>query len=177
MDLWHRDILRNLDERTKGNEKSIKKLEDTTQEILAQVTPNGGKSLKDSALRTEVLLKEIAEKLENSERLTWELSGKIAFKTDATGNAINVSQKLLSMLGIGEEDFMQWRWANLIAPRENLRVRADIKEHIDKCMNYEDNVTFLRKTDNAFVHVKLTLKTIRNAERDVIYFVGELQQL
>lgn len=81
------------------------------------------------------------------------------------------------MLGCGEEQFIDYEWMNLLTPRQNIKLKTDYREHIEKGLNMEEDLSFVRKTDNALVHVRMKLSTVRDRNRDVVCFIAEFKTL
>ncbi len=167
----------NIDERTKKTEKEIAELKTSNAEILAQMKVNGGSSLRDSTNRIESTLKQISEKIDANDRSIWAVTGSLSFRTDGQGKVINVSQKLLNLLGVGDQDFEGDRWFNLVAPRQSMNLKINYKKYVETGLNLEEDFTFIRKSDDAHINVRLSLNTLRNSQKEITNFVGEIKQL
>ncbi len=173
-----------LDQRTeKMEEKAIEidgkisQLQKTSEEILYQLKTNNGTSLRDSINRIEEKVNHLREKIDLSDRVGWEIMAGYSFRADSKGKVTHVSQKLLNLLGCGEEQFIDFEWLNLLTPRQNIKIKTDYRDHVDKGLNMEEDLSFLRKTDNALVHVRMKLSTVRDRNRDVVCFIAEFKTL
>ncbi len=167
----------NIDERTKKSEKDIEEVKNSILDVRKQLFPNGGSSLPDSQKRIEETLKIISNKIDSNDRSIWAVTGSLSFRTDVQGKVINVSQKLLNLLGVGEEDFAGDRWFNLVDPKQSMNLKITYKKYVETGLNFEEDFLFIRKSDNAHINVRLTLNTLRNSAREITNFVGEIKQL
>ena len=178
MGAWRKGmVLVNLDERTKKIEEELSSVKRSNAEILAQLKPNGGSSLFDGVKRIEQGLGKLSEKIDHNDRVQWEINSSNSFRTDKNGKVTHVSQKLLSLLGAGENEFLNYDFINLITPRESLKFKTEYNEYVSKGLNYETTITFIRRSDNAHLHCNLNLLTIRDKNRDIIGFVANLTTL
>lgn len=80
--------------------------------LLAQVTPNGGTSLRDSVNRIEHHVGELTAVNEAVQQL----SRKPMFKTDAEGSCIWINAACTLVTGKGIEDLKGWGWLSVIHP-------------------------------------------------------------
>jgi len=170
-------MLTKILESSEKNEERLKSVEGKVEVILHQLMPNGGSSIADSTTRIEQAVGKLAEKVDHIDRIQWEINSSNSFRTDKKGSVTHVSQKLLNLLGAGENEFLNYDFINLIAPRESLSFRTEYMEYVSKGLNYETSITFIRRSDNAHLHCNLSLLTIRDKNREIIGFVANLTTL
>lgn len=176
--MWKKGaFLLKIDKTSEEIKKEVADLKESNKEILAQIKVNGGSSLKDATNRIENSLKEISDKIDSNNVSIWAVTGSMSFRMDEKGKVINVSQKLLNLLGVSEEDFLGEEWYKLLTPKDSFRIKSDFIEYKNKGLNYEEDGTFVRKSDQKHIHARITLNTIRGANRNITNYVGEIKLL
>ncbi len=120
-------------------------------QILAELHPNGGGSLRDSINRIErnqsIIVNEV--KLGTRwQRLIVDEIGLATFITDSSGKFLSVSQGYINMTGLTLEEVLGEGWRNSLAEQETTRVGAAWDQAIDQRRDFHiTTVCHNRQTD------------------------------
>ncbi len=115
------------------------------QEIKAQLTVNGGASLKDSIVRIE------NNQLKDGAKLKAILGEKTfaCFETNLFGECIYVNSAYLSMLKCNENDCIGNNWKNFIHPDDKQEVIIELLNAIEDKRQFSWKFRYLTSNDEA----------------------------
>ncbi len=100
--------------------------------VEAELSPNGGSSIKDSISRIEAACVFAAGKLSN---LASALDIGI-FETDATGSCLSVSEKWTRLTGVSQDDAKGWGWVGGIAIEDQKRIRREWESSVKESRRF-----------------------------------------
>ncbi len=117
---------------------AVSKIADSVNEILAQVRPNGGGSIKDVVGQTKKLLSEISVEMKHqriAQEITADAAGLMIMRADGNGRVTWVSKSIRERFGaIDEGAYLGWSWLNRVHPDDRDRTRERWEQAIeDRC--------------------------------------------
>lgn len=125
----------------KGNEN--------IENILKELKPNGGSSLKDQISRIEANLELIDVKV-----AAVAIASNVGYwKSDSKGNAIEVGKSLCAILGRTESEIKGSNWVSSIHTSDRIAVKNEWDSSVRDNRNFEMNYRFV-KPDGSIQKVK-----------------------
>jgi PAS domain S-box-containing protein len=127
----------------------IKKVGDTKSKIdkiYAELSPNGGASIRDAINRIEMRLVGVEQK-QNVYLLE---SPQGIFETDVNGRVIGVNRTLCNMVGRTEKELMGMGWINAIAGVDRDRVFDNWTDSVSNKMEFHAKFLMKGREGNEF---------------------------
>lgn len=131
--LWRAHVL--LSRLVRQNEWQTEQL----KKIAHEVFPNGGSSMRDSVVRTELMMKQVAA----IQRNDLETREEIAVWTDARGEVIHVTAGYTDLTGLSTEEAKHEGWQIAIFDDDRAEVVRGWHEAVDRKTAYVAQIRFV----------------------------------
>jgi PAS domain S-box-containing protein len=152
------------------NQKKFKEAMPHIEQIVAQLSPNGGASLRDAIDRIERRMILVEEK---QNVYLMDVRHGI-FETNHSGKITGVNRTFCRMLNCTENELTGYGWLNFV---EN---QKDIFERFNHCVSneIEFKMTFdMKKTTGELVHVTCSANPLRSSiDKSLIGYLGVIEE-
>lgn len=169
----NRDTFRLL--QTQQMDIFIKKL----SSIKAQVNPNGGKSLNDKITFMSSQMEEftvVLNDLKIGQRNNREIMDVAAWESDKEGRTFYVSQSLCEMLGMSQDDLLDFSWTGMIVAADRDRITKRWFESIRTASPFDEEYIY-QKPDGYFQKVQGIAIHNKGKDGKVITSLGRLVKI
>lgn len=177
MGVFYRIALRPM----KKKFEQVVELVPIVEKIRAEVTPNGGGSMKDSVVRIERTanhaLKQLGELANHVHahghrlRVSFRQSELAIFETDAEGRFVWVSDEYVRICGRPREDVLGANWINSVCPDDRDGVWAEWESASRHARDFDMTYT-LWKVDGSQLDVRGHAECIRSPGGKVMGYLG-----
>ena len=115
------------------------------EQVVKELHPNGGSSLRDSLDRLEHKVShthQLTKLVLRMQRITDEHAGIATFLTDEHGQCIYANSHYLGMVGLSESEVLRDGWKNVMADKERERVGPRWQEAIRERRDFHSQITY-----------------------------------
>jgi PAS domain S-box-containing protein len=139
--------------------------------IYAEMTPNGGGSIKDVISQMQAS----QAKSEKMTRLALNEQAVSFYECDQHGLIIYASSHLYDKLGRGHEEMIGQNWMSIIHPNDRNAVLEDWEDSIDSQRNFEHRCRLLNGDTKKYMWVIITKTPILTGKR-LVGFYGVIRE-
>lgn len=143
-----------------GVGKQVEVLRMTTARLEAQMSRNGGHSMRDVVDRVEALTKMLTSQMERQQRQIENIGLALpfgAFSMDAGGNWYEINRSLTRLIGRTEEELSGRNWLSRISEGDRHRVTAELNAALQDRRDIDIDFT-MSKADGAALIVGMRSK-------------------
>lgn len=161
------DYIKESQKRTELQEQLSVKVD----KIYAEVTPNGGGSIKDQLGRMEkrqILAEQKAKITANKQELSY-----MGF--DMNGECIECSVYLCRLLNRSESELLGNLWLNWVVTQDRARVMNEWHEAINSKTEFNSTYSMV-KPDGKFINVEAGIDPLFDDHNNILGFFGTIEQ-
>lgn len=148
-------------------------LNEKLDQIMGQLIPNGGSSIKDSLDRIEDKQSFFSSFLQAQ----MNVNQKAIFQTDAEGKCIWVNRPHARMTGFQASEVMGDGWINVIAPECREIVMEKWQEAVDSEREFDENIWYIRTDKKTRYCVNVHAYKIEGVNGELRGYIGEVTYL
>lgn len=148
-------------------------LNEKLDQIMGQLIPNGGSSIKDSLDRIEDKQSFFSSFLQAQ----MNVNQKAIFQTDAEGKCIWVNRPHARMTGFQASEVMGDGWINVIAPECREIVMEKWQEAVDGEREFDENIWYIRTDKKTRYCVNVHAYKIEGVNGELRGYIGEVTYL
>ena len=144
------------------------------KEIMKELRPNGGSSIKDSLDRVERSVEVVtnsAQTLLKMQRITEEHQGIFTFLTDENGACTYANRHYLEHVGLTLEEVQNYGWKNIINCEERVRVLEEWAHVIRDGRDFHMNITYTNYQTGKTSENRVDAYVVKNGD-SVVGWVG-----
>lgn len=156
-----------------GMKTELAKLQESVQEILKLIKPNGGSSVSDSLSRLE-------QGLHNLQQVRWtieDMNGSAIWQTDRQGKTVYASSALADMYGLDQRDVIGNGWVAAVCSEDRNRVFQEWKNVVAQGRRFDDTYRITQPDTKATILVNAKALPVHDAQGEITGYVGILQRM
>ncbi|MDB5210206.1 MAG: hypothetical protein JWQ30_1033 [Sediminibacterium sp.] len=165
---------KNLENKTNANHDIIK-------DIMKEMRPNGGNSLRDQVTKLDVAIQSVDRKVDMNNNVintAFYLQSTPMFKADADGEITFVNKAWLLLAGFTDpKEAFGNGWKKAIHPDDVVRFMADWKDAIESESQFSISCRYKNRITQLDTPVSCRTALIRNEKKEVILIIGFLDIL
>lgn len=162
-----------LEENGKLAEKAKASIDSLSQVSKYELGRNGGGSTKDIVVKTYNICREFQER----DEVNFYLDSQPKFECDANGYTVKLNKKLISLLGVSEEEALGYGWVARLIESDRQRVLREWQEAVQTNSEFSSVYTFINKTTGARTKVKGVAVFKRDVDKEITLVIGALEVL
>ncbi len=142
------------------------------EEVIRQLSPNGGTSIADSLKRVENGLYEMRV-------VRWayeDIAGSPFLQANSKGEIIAASRGLCDTLGLDAKDILLNGWVSAIHPDDRTRIWQEWRNAVDQQRRFDETFRVVRADDHRTVKVNAKANPVRDADNRLTGFVGAITE-
>jgi PAS domain S-box-containing protein len=130
--------------------EGVKEIKVAVAEILAQMKPNGGKSIKDVVGQMKIMLDTLTLEMAHqrtAQEIAADAAGLLIMRADTDGRITWVSKSIRERFGaVDEGAFLGWSWLNHVLPEDRDRTRERWERAIEDESELTDEYRIVTNT-------------------------------
>jgi PAS domain S-box-containing protein len=172
------ELIKNCEKINETSEK-VDKMSEIMDQVLHELKPNSGGSIKDQVTRIE----QKTGNIEKNQQYTFaklthsdQISEKALFEVDAVGSWTFVNRSLCQLLGVESKELLNKAWLARLTPDIRERVRNEWKDSIENKMPFDSFQTVMDGRDQEIFPIRVHASPNLDMNGDLIGFFGSVEE-